>query len=116
MFNKGGSTVPWKELTDEGQLDEIVKLSHEKPQLIFKHSTRCSISTMAKSRLERDWDLENVQPWYLSLLAHRDVSNAIASKFSVEHESPQAIVLKDGKVIYHRSHSAISVADLKKVL
>jgi len=103
-------------MSEESQIAEIVELSHEKPQLIFKHSTRCSISSMAKSRLEREWNLENVQPWYLDLIAYRNVSNAITSKLGVHHASPQAILLKNGEVVHDSSHSSISVADLSKVL
>ena len=103
-------------MSEESQIAEIVELSHEKPQLIFKHSTRCSISSMAKSRLEREWNLESVEPWYLDLIAYRNVSTAIASQLGVYHESPQAIVLKDGVVVYDASHNAISVSEMKKAI
>ena len=116
MFSGGPSNVPWKNLTEEKQIAEIVELSHEKPQLIFKHSTRCSISSMAKSRLEREWNLENVDPWYLDLIAYRSVSNAVASEVGVHHESPQAILLKDGIVIHDSSHNSISVSEMAKQL
>lgn len=116
MFSGGESNVPWKNLTEEKQIAEIVELSNEKPQLIFKHSTRCSISSMAKSRLEREWNLENVEPWYLDLIAYRNVSNAIASQFGVHHESPQAILLKDGVVVHDSSHNSISVSEIAKQL
>ena len=101
-------------MSEESQIQEIVDASHENPQLIFKHSTRCSISSMAKSRLEREWNLENVQPWYLDLIAYRNVSNAIASQLGVDHESPQAILLKDGVVVYDSSHNSISVSEISK--
>ncbi|MCF8459917.1 MAG: bacillithiol system redox-active protein YtxJ [Flavobacteriales bacterium] len=114
MFSGGGSSVPWKTMNSERQIAEIVELSHEKPQLIFKHSTRCSISSMAKSRLEREWNLENLEPWYLDLIAFRNISNAIASQLGVHHESPQAIVLKDGVVVYDASHNSISVSEIAK--
>jgi bacillithiol system protein YtxJ len=112
FFGGGSSNVPWKELNSESQLAEIVELSHEKPQLIFKHSTRCSISSMAKSRLEREWNLENVEPWYLDLIAYRNVSNAVASELGVHHESPQVILLKDGVVVHDSSHNSISVSEI----
>lgn len=116
IFSGGGtSNVPWKEMTTEAQISEAVELSHEKPQLIFKHSTRCSISSMAKDRLEREWNLENVEPWYLDLIAYRNISTAIAMQLGVHHESPQAILLKEGVVVYEASHNAISVAQMKNV-
>lgn len=109
----GGSAIPWETLKSETQIDEILEASNQKPQLIFKHSTRCSISSMAKSRLEREWNLENVQPWYLDLIAYRSISNAIADKLNVTHESPQAILLVNGNVTYHSSHNSISVAEME---
>jgi bacillithiol system protein YtxJ len=116
IFSGGSSNVPWKNLTEEKQIAEVVELSHEKPQLIFKHSTRCSISSMAKDRLDREWNLENVEPWYLDLIAYRNVSNAIASQLGVHHESPQAILLKDGVVVHDSSHNSISVSEIAKQL
>ena len=116
FFGGGSSNVPWKEMTTEAQISEILELSHEKPQLIFKHSTRCSISSMAKDRLEREWNLENVEPWYLDLIAYRNISNAIASELGVHHESPQAILLKDGIVVHDSSHNSISVSEIEKHL
>ena len=117
MFSKGGSSnIPWSTMSAESQIQEIVDASHENPQLIFKHSTRCSISSMAKSRLEREWNLENVQPWYLDLIAYRNVSNAIASQLGVDHQSPQAILLKDGIVVHDSSHNSISVSEIAKLV
>jgi bacillithiol system protein YtxJ len=116
MFGAGQSNVPWKTLSEEKQVNEIVELSHEKPQLIFKHSTRCSISSMAKSRLEREWNLENVEPWYLDLITYRNVSNAVASEFGVHHESPQAILVQNGKASYHASHNSITVSEIANKL
>ena len=114
IFSGGDSQVPWKTINMERQIQEIVAASHENPQLIFKHSTRCSISSMAKDRLEREWNLENVEPWYLDLIAYRDISNAIASQLGVHHESPQAILLKDGVVTHDSSHNSISVSEIAK--
>lgn len=108
----------WIPLESVNQVNKIVERSKEKPCVIFKHSTRCSISSMAKYRLEGDWDLsENeVEAYYLDLIAHRDVSNYIAEELSVYHESPQIILLKNGEVVYDESHLDITVDDLKESL
>lgn len=108
----------WKTLDNIDQLEQIAQLSHEKPCVIFKHSTRCSISSMAKLRLEDDWDLpeEQVMPYYLDLIQYRPISNTIAERFEVFHESPQLLLIKDGECIYDESHLGISVAELKSML
>ena len=108
----------WIPLESIDQVNQIVERSKEKPCVIFKHSTRCSISSMAKFRLEGDWDLsENkVEAYYLDLIAHRDVSQYIAEELSVYHESPQIILIKDGEVIYDESHLDITVNELKECL
>jgi bacillithiol system protein YtxJ len=116
FFSGDDSNLSWKILNEEKQIAEIVELSNEKPQLIFKHSTRCSISSMAKSRLEREWNLENVNAWYLDLIAYRNISNNIASELDVIHASPQAILLNNGIVIHDSSHNSISASEIAKHL
>jgi len=108
----------WKILDSIQQLDELVAISDTKPVLIFKHSTRCSISSVAKNRLETKWDLtdDDVVPFYLDLLAYRPVSDEIATKFNVHHESPQIILLSKGDVIMDESHLDINVEEIKEQL
>ena len=109
------SNINWIELTDLNQLDEIAATSNEKPVVIFKHSTRCSISRMALKQFEREFDLENVvDAYFLDLIAHRDISNEIAERFNVYHESPQLILIKNGKAVYDVSHSDIDAIALKE--
>lgn len=100
----------WTDLTEASQLNELLLNSAQKPALIFKHSTRCSISQMALDRLSRQWkreDAEKVEPFYLDLLRHRDISNLIAERFGVVHESPQVLVIQNGECVYHASHQDI---------
>jgi bacillithiol system protein YtxJ len=107
--------VNWKEFFDESGLEVIKKLSLEKPQVIFKHSTRCSISSMAKSRLERATTPDGIDFNYLDLIAHRNISNKIASDFNVEHASPQILIIKNGECVYDESHNAISMDEIVEV-
>jgi len=102
----------WIKLEQESQLEQIVALSHRKPQAIFKHSTRCSISVMAKSRLERSEFPEQIQFHYLDLLQYRDISNKIAEQFGVHHQSPQILLIKNGECIFEETHSAISMDEI----
>ena len=102
----------WREFTSESALDDIKMRSAEKPQVIFKHSTRCSISSMAKSRLERAVAPDGIEFNYLDLIAHRNVSARIAEVFDVEHASPQVLIIKDGACIYDESHSAINMDEI----
>ena len=102
----------WKNIESETDLAEIKNKSAEKPQVIFKHSTRCSISSMAKSRLERATPALNVDFNYLDLIKHRDISQKIAEDFSVEHESPQILLIKNGECIYDESHTGISMDEI----
>ena len=100
----------WRTLNSESQLDEINDLSFEKPVAVFKHSTRCFTSSLVKSHLEDDWNLTDTDfPFYfLDLIAFRNISNQIARRFQVTHQSPQLIILKSGKAVYHESHNSIS--------
>jgi bacillithiol system protein YtxJ len=108
------SKINWINLTDLGQLNEIMALSNEKPVVIFKHSTRCSVSRFALKQFENEFDLENkVDAYFLDLLEHRDISNEIASRFGVYHQSPQLLLIKEGKSVYDVSHSDIDAGELK---
>jgi bacillithiol system protein YtxJ len=106
----------WHKLSDISQLNDIEHLSKEQhihAVLLFKHSTRCSISSMALSRLETRWkDDEALPTYYLDLLNYREISNEIAQKFNVEHASPQVLLIKNGVCIYNASHTDISVAEI----
>lgn len=108
--------IPWKELNEVNQLNKIEEESNQNPALIFKHSTRCGISRMALNRFEKNFDVDTdkIDIYFLDLLAHRDISNEIANRFKIYHESPQMIVIKEGKAIYHASHSQIDANDLKQ--
>lgn len=109
--------INWIELTDLGQLNEIVAASGEKPIVIFKHSTRCSVSRMALKQFENEFDLaDEVDTYFLDLISYRDVSNEIASRFQVIHQSPQLVLIKEGKSVYDASHSDIDAEELKKIL
>jgi len=114
------SSVPkmdWNLLNDEQQLNEIKQESKNKAVVIFKHSTRCSISRMALKQFEREFDLEDkITPYFLDLLEYRIISNAIASLFNVTHQSPQILVIKNGISVYDASHGDIQVEDLKRYL
>jgi len=112
--DKLNSKVNWIPLTFLGQLDEIAAFSNEKPAVIFKHSTRCSVSRFALKQFENEFDLENqVDAYFLDLLEHRDISNEIASRFGVYHQSPQLLLIKEGKSVYDVSHSDIDAGELK---
>lgn len=112
--NTNSSKINWIPLTDLGQLNEIMELSHQQPVAIFKHSTRCSISRMALKQFENEFDLEgSVTPYFLDLLNHRDISQEIAARFEVYHQSPQLLLIKEGKSVYDASHSDIDAVELK---
>jgi bacillithiol system protein YtxJ len=99
--------MKWNKLSDLQQLNELLQASENTPIMIFKHSTRCSISRTALDRLERNWkesEVGHIKPYFLDLISYRDVSNAVQDTLAVEHESPQLIVIAKGKVIYLKSH------------
>ncbi len=113
--SESNSALNWNKLSSISDLDEAIELSFQKPVLLFKHSTRCSISAMALNRTESGWDIkeEELAPFYLDLIAHRDVSAAIAERLNVFHQSPQIILVKDGKAVLDASHNEIRVDLIK---
>lgn len=107
---------PWVKLTSSEQLHELLKSSETKPVLLFKHSTRCSISSMALNRFENNMDPEKATCVYLDLLAYRPISAEIESVTKVQHQSPQAILIDNHQVIYTETHSGINAQDILKLL
>lgn len=115
---KESADMNWNHLNSMDQLERIIEESKQNPVLIYKHSTRCSISGMAMDRLERSWgkELDSIKTYYLDLISYRDISNAVAEKFKVYHESPQIILVKNGEAVHDASHMGISASHLNSHL
>jgi bacillithiol system protein YtxJ len=113
---KSQSNTPdfWVELQTITDLEKAISVSNQQKVAIFKHSTRCGISTRVKAKFEKE--IQEKQPqiafYYLDLLAHRDISNYIAEYFNITHQSPQIIVIENGKAIQNASHSDISLDNI----
>lgn len=108
--------MQWKNITDLAQVSEIQQ--KDGYSLIFKHSTRCSVSLMAKKRFEMDWSVlpEDTNLYFLDLISYRDISAQIAETFQVHHESPQILLIKNGDCILDASHSDISAEEVAEVI
>lgn len=108
----------WNKIESEQALDEVILSSHQAPVLIFKHSYRCAISGTAFNRMERSWDkkADSIKAYLVDVIGERPLSQLIAQKLDIIHESPQAILLKDGKVVYAESHLGIAYGDMVGVV
>lgn len=107
----------WIALKNQDQVEELVAASFTVPKLIFKHSTRCIISKMALRNFEHEFNAEDLADvYFLDLISYRGLSDYIADTLEVTHESPQIILLKNGKVIHHDSHERISAQEIHKIL
>jgi bacillithiol system protein YtxJ len=116
LFSKQKAEFPWVKLTSSEQLHELINSSETKPVVLFKHSTRCSISSMALNRFENNMDPEKATCVYLDLLAYRPLSAEIEALTKVEHQSPQAILINNHQVIYTETHSGINAQDILKLI
>lgn len=107
--------LPWKNLTSLADVDTLKQESFNTPVVIYKHSTRCATSSFVKESLEKDYvPIQNEVYYYLDLIEYRDISNAIAENFEVIHQSPQIIILNNGKATYNTSHMAIAFSEIEK--
>jgi bacillithiol system protein YtxJ len=108
--------MQWKYITDVNQIDEIK--NQPGYSLIFKHSTRCSVSMMAKRRFEMDWEVipEDTSLYFLDLISHKNISAEVAEKFQVHHESPQILLIKDGSCVLDASHGDISADEVAELI
>ena len=112
--NKNEERQPdfWKFISSEADLDAAVKESFTRTVVIFKHSTRCYISKTVLRNFEKEAEASgrDISFYLLDLLAHRDISDKIAEDFGVSHQSPQILVLRDGKAVNNASHQSISLS------
>lgn len=116
LFSQGKTNtkkLDWIEINSMEELDQAIENSTDRPAIFFKHSTRCSISSMALNRFENDWKNDtDASLCFIDLIKNRGVSNALAENANVYHQSPQVIVLKNKEAIYDASHSAISANEI----
>lgn len=111
--------MKWSELKELGQLDEIDRESIDKTILIFKYSTQCPTSRVVFDRLQRNWkddEMYSVIPYFLDLIRYRELSNKVANTYGIRHESPQVIVLQEGKAIYNESHMGIDYSTISRLV
>jgi monothiol bacilliredoxin len=115
-IEKEKQSIPWVHLNNMEQLNEIVEVSKDIPVVIFKYSTTCGVSRIALRNFESNFTLDpkNIKLYFLDLLAYRAISNEIADKFKVIHQSPQIIVIKNGASVYNASHHYIDASDLSQ--
>lgn len=109
--------MKWTEINDLEALNQIDLDSQNQLVFIFKHSTRCSISSSALNRVERNWkdgDEQKAKPYFLDLIKHRNISDEIAQRYKVEHQSPQMLLIKNGACVQSFSHYDITYIDIFK--
>lgn len=108
-FTSSGRADFWSDLEDFSQIEAVISASEHRPQLIYKHSSRCSVCFFAKKQVEEIPEAirEQLDLYFVDVIGWREVSNAIAEDFSITHESPQLLIIYDGEVVWHRSHRAI---------
>ena len=106
----------WINIKNTEQIAHIAEESKSITCLIFKHSTTCNMSAMAKFRLEEDWSFKEneLKPYFLDIFQYRDCSNEVTEYFQEYHQSPQVLIVKNGEVIYEESHLDISVEDIRE--
>lgn len=103
----------WLILDKEPQLEEIAAASYTLPVVIFKHSIRCSLSSVARKRLERSAPVPGIEFFLLDIINHRLLSDKVAMMFGVQHESPQILLIRNGTCIYQDSHYAINMENIR---
>ena len=111
--------MEWITLNSVADFDNLIAASEETPMVIYKHSSICSLSSIAKSRLERPWnedDMGGVQIYFLNVIANLELSRHIQGVLEVRHESPQILLIRHGQCTCHTSHWGISYHDLRDEL
>ncbi|WP_166384779.1 MULTISPECIES: bacillithiol system redox-active protein YtxJ [unclassified Polaribacter] len=112
------SYLNWIPLTSMEELEKIKEISKTEAVLIFKHSTRCGISSMVIKQFEKLFTEEhkNLKVYYLDLLNYRNISDEVGYTFQVMHQSPQLIVVKNGISIESAAHYDITNTNLSRFI
>lgn len=99
--------IHWLPLENEEQLQNALQASSDAPVVIFKHSTRCFISKMALRNFENEFKQNDTICYLLDLISYRSISNSIAQQLEIVHQSPQLLIVSEGKVIHSSTHENI---------
>ncbi len=110
FLSNNSNNWPGPKLENIDQLNTIIEASFLKPQLIFKHSTRCSVSRFVLNEFKSGYSFseDDFTAYFLDLLSYREISNAVAHQFDVVHQSPQLLIIKNGKAVAHASHENVN--------
>lgn len=105
-------------LSDLEMLEAAIAESLERPVLLFKHSRTCGISCEALDELQTHLDRAGTQAAYkmITVQSHRHVSDTAATRLGIRHQTPQAILLRDGRPVWSASHFRVTAAELEKVV
>jgi bacillithiol system protein YtxJ len=100
------------------QLDELLAESQARPLLLFKHSYSCGVSLEALDEIVDHLNQESLDARYamVTVQTHRELSNAVASRLGVRHQTPQAILVRDGRVVWSASHFRVNASEIRKAL
>ena len=112
------TNVNWIPFNSLEQIKTIKELSKSETILVFKHSTRCSISSMVIKRFENLFDssMNNIKVYYLDLLNFRAISDEVGYSFQAEHQSPQLLIIRNEVAVLNVSHYDISTVNIQKYL
>jgi bacillithiol system protein YtxJ len=108
--------IGWKPLNHESLLEQIGDASFIRPQVLLKHSTRCSVSSGVLSRLNQHDTPDHCDFYLLDLISFRNISNQLAEHYEVRHESPQVLLIWKGNCVYHASHRSVSMEKLQEAI
>ncbi len=110
--------VKWTPLESTLQLENLIQRSADRPQLLFKNSVTCGISSIVRRSLESNLTglTEEADLFLLQVQYHRELSTTVAETFGVRHETPQLLVIREGEVVSHASHGGITMMDLQDYL
>jgi bacillithiol system protein YtxJ len=99
-------------IDDRATLDNLLTDSSRKPVIVFKHSNACSISARAYREMEQLGERVNI----LEVQSAREISRELANLTGVRHETPQVIILRDGKAVWNASHFDVKAAEVLKAV
>jgi bacillithiol system protein YtxJ len=99
-------------------LDRLLAQTSERPLLLFKHSVTCGTSAEALDELIDHLNEDRLDARYaiVTVQSHRELSNAVSARLGIRHETPQALLIRNGRVIWSASHFRVTAAAVQSAI
>ena len=105
-----------RDISTETEWNDVLRKSHDRPVVLFKHSNSCGLSSRAQRQIERLTDPGDPDVYRIVVQTARPISDYVEHVLGIRHESPQVFVLAGGNAVYDSSHHAVTAENIRDAM